>query len=447
MITSMITPMITPMVTSMFGDGGATTRYFTLLDSVLENYWEFASTLTLQVGDTFEFEYLAGTELSTERQYLTDGEDDSTRAWFIIETNGLFNFQYGTQMDIYVDDSQITSTDSAPLDGKLHKVRIEPLEEITIDYLGVRKDSTSFYDGILADPVSTISGSTQTFTLGNSYEQGDIEYSAENTFGSELVDNGDFTDYGGASHSIAGNEVTVNADGGTNNGVQQSFTTVVGEVYSITSDVNAVIGSGKVLVGNAVGSGGVKNVTVNSGYQHINTTFTATATTTFVSLQTGGGTSDQSKYTSTSIREIQGNAITRYLVPSTNIEQYTLTDGVWVGDDTFDPSSASAYGESTILSSNDYDIISSSGVNSGINFVDEFVVGEVYVVAGELYDSVSGSLSVGDTSGTAQFNIDSAGAFSGEVVATTAHMQIKRASGVTDLKVRNMSVKRKIEVA
>ncbi len=260
MITSMITPMITPMVTSMFGDDSATTRYFTLLDSVLENYWEFASTLTLQVGDTFEFEYLAGTELSTERQYLTDGEDDSTRAWFIIETNGLFNFQYGTQVDIYVDGSQITSTDSAPLDGKLHKVRMEPLEEITIDYLGVRKDSTSFYDGILANPVSTVSGSTQTFTLGNSYSQGDTETSAEggNSITRYLVPSTGIERYTLIDGSWMGDEMWLTGDAvadGSESGqyavIAESGSEVAeGASYRLIYDYDVTFGTLQFLCGN-----------------------------------------------------------------------------------------------------------------------------------------------------------------------------------------------------
>ncbi len=302
MITSMITPMITPMVTSMFGDG-VTTRNFTLLDSVLNNYWEFANTLTLQIGDTFEFEYLAGTELSTERQYLTDGEDDSTRAWFIIETNGLFNFQYGTQMDIYVDGSQITSTDSAPLDGKLHKVRIEPLEEITIDYLGVRKDSTSFYDGILADPVSTVSGSTQTFTLGNSYEQGDIEYNAENTFGDELVD--------------PDSTVTIASDYGIAT-LHDSEPVTIGSLYEYTYKLSSAPSGGTCRLRSIQGSAGE--------YASVGDTLSGIGISDNITVSLQGSIAGDYTLELASVREVQGNAVTRYLVPSTNIEQYQLSN-------------------------------------------------------------------------------------------------------------------------
>ncbi|MCP4323186.1 MAG: hypothetical protein GY787_15340, partial [Alteromonadales bacterium] len=367
MITSMITPMITPMVTSMFGDDGATTRYFTLLDSVLNNYWEFASTLTHQSGDTFEFEFLAPTAASANTAYLLDNSTSSDRSYLYLR-DGFYIFN-GASMVLTIDGVATVSGESHATDGKLHKAKITYTALAKVALLGGRYTLDSFYDGILANPVSTISGSTQTFTLGNSYEQGDTEYSAENTFGSELVVNGDFeTDSDWTKENgttIVGGELVLNTSA--------TYATLASQAVSFSTDTAFML---EITVSGYV-SGAIN---VRQGTSGSNNILEVTGDGTYYALFTGvnsspltirsGGGSTQANINNISIREVQGNAITRYLVPSTNIEQYTLTDGVWVGDDTFDPSSASAYGESTILSSNDYDIISSSGVNSGINFVD-----------------------------------------------------------------------------
>ncbi|MCP3659583.1 MAG: hypothetical protein GY830_04370, partial [Bacteroidetes bacterium] len=93
--------------------------------------------------------------------------------------SGKYNLQFGYRMSVYVDDTQITNSDYAPFDGKVHKVRLELLRAASLNYLGARKDVTGCYNGIFANPAATINGSTQKFTLGNSYTQGDTEISKD----------------------------------------------------------------------------------------------------------------------------------------------------------------------------------------------------------------------------------------------------------------------------
>ncbi|MCP4340026.1 MAG: hypothetical protein GY799_14315, partial [Desulfobulbaceae bacterium] len=221
-----------------------------------------------------------------------------------------------SSMTLTIDGVATASGSAHTTDGKLHKAKVTYTSLAKIAMLGGRYSLSSFYDGILADPVSTISGSTQTFTLGNSYAQGDTETSAEG-----------------------------------------------------------------------------------------------------------------------------GNSITRYLVPSTNIEQYTLTDGSWIGDELVTQSiweNPESYGSQWTFANNQW-TLTGDGSLSALQLIS--------TAEQELEIRVEGTASniTGDVTATANSLTEVTASYSFD---TTDLQQYKRWNGsVATVTLNKPSIKHKIEVA
>ncbi len=415
MITSMITPMITPMVTSMFGDG-ATTRYFTLLDSVLENYWEFANTLEFNAGDTFELEFLAPTATSSDAAYLFDNSTSSDRSYLYLR-DGDYTFD-AASMTLTIDGVATASGSAHATDGKLHKAKVTYTSLAKIAVLGGRYSLSSFYDGILANPVSTISGSTQTFTLGNSYEQGDIEYNAENTFGDELVE----------PNSI----VTIASDYGIAT-LPDSEPVTIGSLYEYTYKLTSAPSGGTCRLRSIQGSTGV--------YASVGDTLSGIGISDNITVSLQGSIAGDYTLELASVREVQGNAVTRYLVPSTNIEQYTLTDDSWIGDELVTQSiweNPESYGSQWTFANNQW-TLTGDGSLSALQLIS--------TAEQELEIRVEGTASdiTGDVTATANSLTEVTASYSFD---TTDLQQYKRWNGsVATVTLNKPSIKHKIEVA
>lgn len=140
-------------------------RNFTELTTALGTYWEYENTLVFGAGDTFEFEFLAPTDIVATTMYLTDGDAD--RGFVILGNTGSFIVNTVNIGVLEVDGVSVGLSSTYPVDGKLHTIKITWDNVAEIKYLGMRDISSSFYTGILADPMATISGQTQTWTLGN----------------------------------------------------------------------------------------------------------------------------------------------------------------------------------------------------------------------------------------------------------------------------------------
>jgi hypothetical protein len=161
------------------GGGGATTtaRNFTQLTTAVGTYWEFSNTLEFQAGDTFEFEFLAPSSISPS-QYLTGGLDANDRGYIFLNSAGNFQSNPSNVASIELDGVAIPLGSAYPVDGKLHKLKMFFMAFGKIKKLGARYTGTLPYGGTLANPVATIGGSTQTFTLANGVGA-DTEQSAE----------------------------------------------------------------------------------------------------------------------------------------------------------------------------------------------------------------------------------------------------------------------------
>ncbi len=421
MIASMITPMLTPMLTSMavptFGGGGTTTRYFTLLDSVLNNYWEFASTLVFANADSFKGEFLAPTATISSNEVITDGDNTGDPALLELDSDGTYNI--GANMSVTVGGVAITSASSYPTDGKLYKYEITFTGAGRIKYLGKSESgSTSFYDGILANPVSTISGTTQTFTLGNSYEQGDIEYNAENTFGAELVE--------------PNSTVTITSDYGIGT-LPDSEPITLGSLYEYTYKLVSAPSGGTCRLRSIQGSTGA--------YASVGDTLSGVGISDNITVSLQGSITGDYTLELTSVREVQGNDVTRHLVPSTNIEQYTLTDGSWIGDELVTQSiweNPESYGSQWTFANNQW-TLTGDGSLSALQLIS--------TAEQELEIRVEGTASniTGDVTATANSLTEVTASYSFD---TTDLQQYKRWNGsVATVTLNKPSIKHKIEVA
>ncbi|HHZ71335.1 MAG TPA: hypothetical protein EYN54_13905 [Methylococcaceae bacterium] len=179
MIKSMMQPMIRPMIKSMVNPdagGGAITRFFAQLDDVLMSYYVYANTLNFTSGDTYKFLWLAPISAVTSNEYLTD-DTGASRAWFVINSAG--NFSANSNVgSMKLDGNSVSLGSGYPKDGKLHEIELTYNGAASVSILGSFNTLVSgFYNGILANPVATISGVTTTNTLG--LATGNSEPSAE----------------------------------------------------------------------------------------------------------------------------------------------------------------------------------------------------------------------------------------------------------------------------
>lgn len=313
-ITKSITRPITRSITSLIDGAGDIARYFIDLDSSLDSHYAYDSVLMFGTGDTFEFEFLAPTSTTPGFEYLTDGDDGVNRGRLILSDGGSWNFD--ALMTVEVDGLSITDSDNYPIDGKLHTVKITFVSAGKIKYLGSNSNPGSFYDGILVNPVSTISGVTETYTLGNS--TGDVESPTEEAFGSELWDDtpeigSDWTDEGGGVYSYIGTD--------TSNTLSENTIFDLTKSYQVTFDVVGITGEMKVFR-----TPDVMKFDVDGSYIF---TFPPTEFTGLHFTRNKGFVN--CTISNVSVREIITNSIDYVNIPDSNRELYQLdkTLGQW----------------------------------------------------------------------------------------------------------------------
>jgi len=133
----------------------------------------------------------------------------------------------------------------------------------------------------------------------------------------ELITNGAFssattgwTAVGGATLSVSSGQLVVTGDGTAGGGASQSFTTVIGKKYILKYDVaNGTISSGQIRIGTSANG---YEVTYDNNVSEANNkdiVFTATDTTTHVTLGLNAGilTSGSFKYDNVSVTLIDGS--------------------------------------------------------------------------------------------------------------------------------------------
>jgi hypothetical protein len=133
------------------------------------------------------------------------------------------------------------------------------------------------------------------------------------TLGSELVTNGDFSSGTtgwtltgtSASQAVSSGQLTITR-GSSATYSTNTITTVVGKTYRITLDIIAFTQNPVFRVSTTLGGTENANITyTTTGAKQV--VFTATATTTYVSLYAPGGAGDTTTWDNISVRELPGN--------------------------------------------------------------------------------------------------------------------------------------------
>ena len=301
----------------------ALSRYFTGLTTALGTYWEFAKTLEFQSGDTFEFEFLAPTSIVSEFDYLTDGAVGEVRGRFRLTPTGFY--ATSAEYTVTVDGVVITGSDNYPVDGKLHKVVMTFTSASTIKYLAITQTFVNAYTGILANPIATISGQTQTWTLGNGVGD-DTEYNAENTFGAETWDSINFSGAGiqpwtGSFGDTSGNFAITGSGTGART---VSGVLIDGKTYRIRVHADILTGDIDFWYFDGVNNRVLATKEeLNAGAQVDVFISDSLAQLYFRSNTAGESTA---VLHSISVEEVLGNAITRVNVPDASIEEFQLSE-------------------------------------------------------------------------------------------------------------------------
>ena len=277
-------------------------------------------------------------------------------------------------------------------------------------------------------------------------------YDADNpTYtGPELVTNGDFSN--GTTGWTAGNNAVISLDtqrlklenGANSNGYAAyvGLTTVVGEVYQASMTVSAGSGTNgaRFLVGTSVGSGNVLAGTFGSG--QVVETFTATDTTTYVSVQLLSSTTGEYQFIdNVSVRQVSapqfGWPEPEYIGPELVTDFSTYADQAAFDVDwtrgtgwTFSGGVATAVGSTSdaqYLQTN-IGLVSGKAYEYSIN------------VGGTLTGSNYLALRFGGTSDN--FNITSTGTKTGIVVATgSGDLRIRSEASSSGITIDNISVR------
>jgi len=332
MIRGMIRPMISSMVKTMVNPlSGAIKRYFSQLDPVQNSHYPLATPITF-AGD-FEIEV----EFSTTDAgaNILAGHWSSSRPILVIENGGTLR---------YKDNASVTVSSSAGFDdGKLHTVKVRQvgttvslhvdgvqvntstvvIQNIAFDRLGAYNSGALYFNGIIANPKFTdLSGPepvTTTFALDNGPLDGDIEYSAENTFGGELV--GDGWNDVSANVTALNQDVSFNAVDTSYIYAREPMTIAAGTSYLVEIVVsNYVSGQINLQVKGTSAETLISNQSTSNSFIFT----TISSNTTFEVQRTAGTIADMD--VNISIREIQSNAVTYEFIPAANREEFQLSD-------------------------------------------------------------------------------------------------------------------------
>jgi len=381
MISSIIKPIITPIIRTIINpDILDLSRYFSTLDPVLNSYYELASPITF-TGD-FEVEVEFATVAANG--YMINGDTDlkyalrviSGNLWWLVGDGSSWQKQIDTT--ITVNDGLLHKATTVK-EGSTLKILLDGVEVVNVTdgdsvtpdimFIGSSHTPSNFFDGIIANPIFTDKSGAEDivteFTLGNA--TGDIEYSKGNTFGGEVIVNGDFatdsdwTLQGGST--ISGDKLILNSTSGYAPLATQTVSFPSGQGFRLQFEVtNYSEGTINVRQGEA-GSGNIIAVTSNGTYE---AAFAGIAAGTLAFRSSSGNTVADIEVIS--VKEIQGNALTYINIPDSNREQYTLTDDGWLGHNEL-------VAQPIDLASNWIDV--AGGSNIGVNTWDTVSTGGV----------------------------------------------------------------------
>ena len=350
MIRSMISKTIRSTITTLINPFyGLLSRYFVTLDPVLNSHYEMATPVTF-TGD-FEIEVEFSTT-STVIQIITG--DTSNDFISLISSGTKVRFKIG---GVEADSNSLTL-----IDGKLHKIKVVRVGSVittfvdgiasatltnagvsTFGYIGTWDVASLYFNGIIANAKFTDqSGASDVITTFKLDQATDItEYSQENTFGSEEIVNGDFTNgttdwaspRNASSLSIINNKLVSAADGTAPFGAAQRLDNlVVGKSYKLIATATCSNSLANIWVRVSTSSFlGDDILSINGKVSVIvDGIFTATAARVHVgALVAGHAANDTLTFDAgVSVKEIT-NAVEYKNIPQSARDLYTLDGNIW----------------------------------------------------------------------------------------------------------------------
>lgn len=237
--------------------GKAVSRYLAKLDPVLQSHFIYAKTIVASENDTYEFDFVAPTALTTGDQFLLDGDTTEDRTYVILTNEGPLNVNDAVISQVQIDENVGVHPYSYPTDGKHHTMKLTLKAGARIKVKGSRYTLVNFFNGELANPKHTDNSDQQNpvvteWTLGNVPAIDLYQYSGE------LVGKGTFeTDLSLTSN---GNTWTFDFTGGFTSILRDMdfFSGLEGGTFQIISTVVAVRGISQMYLGS---TGDTQNLT------------------------------------------------------------------------------------------------------------------------------------------------------------------------------------------
>ena len=168
------------------------------------------------------------------------------------------------------------------------------------------------------DPTQEATGKTID-GFGAHQRADDVELITNGTFG----DTTGWTAVGGATLSVSGGQLVITGDGGAGGGAAASFTTVIGKKYILKYDVaNGTISAGQIRIGTAANGYEVTYDNNVSEDVNVDIIFTATSTTTYITLGLNAGiaSSGSFKYDNVSVTLIDGSSGSPKVIPPYGVD-------------------------------------------------------------------------------------------------------------------------------
>ena len=181
-----------------------------------------------------------------------------------------------------------------------------PTSPLTVHYTAEDDKTVLLCCQDFDNPIQEATGRT-IIGYGDFQRADDVELITNGTFNSATTG---WTAVGGATLSVSSGQLVITGDGGAGGGAAQSFTTVAGKKYILTYDVfNGTISAGQIRIGTSANGYDITFDNSVSEASNKDIVFTATGTTTYVTLGLNAGilTSGSFKYDNVSVTLVDGS--------------------------------------------------------------------------------------------------------------------------------------------
>lgn len=443
------------------GVGAAVSRYFAKLDPLLNSYFNVTKPLVFS-GD-FDVEFYVATSKKSGVQVFIGGGNFPERFYIgtddgkLLVGNGSERFVGSTTIadSIYnkikwsVKDSIMT----VKVNGvTLYSSAFTATFPKTIVSLGNYENTAFFMEGVMSDVIvtdkSSIDNIVTTFPISKPVNG--IQFSKENSFGAELMSGSSLSAAG--SCTVINNVMTMTV--GSWGYMYEEIITEAGKTYYFEANVERLpFGNWTLRVWDSL-AGYTQLKSKSSTGTHNGLLFTATSTKTRVAIHQGNPNVVGDTYTlsSVTLKEVHSNAIEYMNV--VDVDKYTTIDSKWYGGQqqisnggfnlSLDGWSYTAGVDGWSWESSKAKLNGSGGPQA-LNQSNAFDINNKYLIE---YDVETDQGVIGiQNKAFGLIASGSTGRVSTEWIADTSTLSFKRATGVVNGTLDNISVKHIIEIA